>query len=261
MSFRFLSVCVLLLIAWMPAGSASPLRICADPVNLPFSNRAEQGFDNRIAVLVAHQLHREPVFVWTRNGRGFLREQFNRNVCDVLVGVPQKMRGVLTTVPYYRSAYVFATPTRNHREIASFSDPHLNGMRIGLQALEDNLSPPSLALIRTGHAAQLVGFNSYGVHGADIVRAVADGRVGTAVVWGPLAGYFVSRYHLPLKLKPVSPLIDVSGVPFAFSISMAVHTHDVELRDRLNEALRELKPAVSRTLAEYHVPTLTEETP
>lgn len=238
-------------------GVAAPLRICADPDNLPFSNRTALGFDNRIATVVAHNLHRQPVFIWARDGRGFMREQFNKGICDVLMGVPENMRGVLTTLPYYRSAYVFVTRNREH--IASFNDPHLNGEKIGLQALEDNLSPPSLALIRTGHAAQLVGFNSSGAHAPDIVRAVTDRRLGTAVVWGPLAGYWIAHDRLPLKLTPVSPLVDTSGVPFAFSICMAVHEHDEKLRDQLNAALANLRPAVARTLAAYNVPTLLED--
>jgi mxaJ protein len=259
MSLRCLSVCLLLVIASASVATAAPLRICADPDNLPFSNRAEKGLDNRIALLVAHQLHREPVFIWARNGRGFLRERFNKDACDVLIGVPEHLRGVLTTTPYYRSAYMFVTRRREHLEIASFDDPHLNGRRIGLQALEDNLAPPSLALIRTGHAAQLVGFNSFGAHAPDIVRAVADGRLGTAVVWGPLAGYFTARDHLPLKLMPVSPLVDSSGVPFAFSISMAVHKLDTNLRDQLNQSLADLKPAIGQILTRYNVPTLSQE--
>ncbi len=259
MSLRFLSACLVLsLVAAAPA-LAAPLRICADPDNLPFSNRAGQGFDNRIATLIATDLHRQPVFIWARNGRGFLRETFNRNACDVLMGVPEHLRGVLTTDPYYRSAYVFLTRSREHLQIASFDDPHLNGRRIGLQALEDNLSPPSLALIRTGHAAQLVGFNSFGSHAPDLMHAVADERLGTAVVWGPLAGYFTRRDHLPLKLTPVSPLVDTSGVPFAFSISMAVHKQDTGLRDQLNQSLIRVKPAITRVLAEYNVPILATE--
>jgi mxaJ protein len=241
------------------AAAATPLRFCADPDNLPFSNRNGRGFDNRIAVLVAHAMHREPVFVWARNGRGFLRERFNRDACDVLTGVPQQMRGVAATTAYYRSAYVFVTRAREHLRIASFDDPHLNGRKIGLQALDENLSPPSLALIRTGHAAQLVGINSYGRHGGDLVRAVAEGRLGTAVVWGPLAGYFTAQHHLPLKLTPVSPLTDVTGVPFAFSIAMAVHKQDAQLRDELNKALAQVRPGITKILAEYSVPTLPIE--
>ena len=258
MCLRSLSLVLAFAIASALA-AAAPLRICADPDNLPFSNRTAHGFDNRIAKLVAHELHREPTFVWVRNGRGFLREQFNKNVCDVLMGVPEKMGGVLTTDAYYRSAYVFVTRRQEHLDIASFNDPHLNGRKIGLQALEDNLSPPSLALIRTGHAAQLVGFNSFGAHGPDIVRAVADNRLGTAVVWGPLAGYWVARDRLPLKLTLVSPLVDTSGVPLAFSLCMAVHKRDTKLRDQLNVALSGLQPAIARVLAAYNVPTLAKE--
>jgi len=257
MCLRSLSF-VLLLIT--PAiGAAAPLRICADPDNLPFSSRTLRGFDNRIAVLTAHELHRKPAFVWTRNGRGFLRQRFNKDACDVLMGAPEKMRGVLTTIPYYRSEYVFVTRSREHLKIASFDDPRLNGRKIGLQALDDNLSPPSLALIRTGHVAQLVGINSSGAHGPDIVRAVADNRLGTAVVWGPLAGYWIAHDHLPLTVTPVSPLADASGVPFAFSISMAVHKRDLKLRDQLNEVLTKLSPTVARILTAYNVPTLAKE--
>jgi mxaJ protein len=259
MSLRSPSACLLLMLASVSVATATPLRFCADPDNLPFSNHAAQGFDNRIAMQVSHDLHRRPVFIWARNGRGFLRETFNKDKCDVLIGVPEHLRGVLTTTPYYRSSYMFVTRRREHLEIVSFDDPHLNGRKIGLQALEDNLAPPSLALIRTGHAAQLVGFNSSGTHAPDIVRAVANGHLGTAVVWGPLAGYFTARDHLALKLTPVSPLVDSSGVPFAFAISMSVHKHDVQLRDQLNVSLAKSKPAITRILAEYNVPTLTQE--
>lgn len=259
MSLRFLNVWVSLIFASGMMAHAVPLRICADPDNLPFSNRTAHGFDNRVATLVARDLHREPVFVWARNGRGFLREQFNKDACDVLMGVPQKMKGVLTTAPYYRSSYVFVNRRQENFKIASFSDPHLNGQRIGLQALEENLSPPSLALIRTGHAAQLVGFNSSGEHAPDIVRAVASRHLGTAVVWGPLAGYWIAHDRLPLKLAPVSPLVDASGVPFAFSISMAVHQKDVKLRDQLNSALSRQEPAIAQILAAYNVPMLPED--
>jgi len=258
MSLHSLSGVIILAIASASIMVAEPLRFCADPDNLPFSNRETRGFDNRIALVVARELHRKPEFVWVRNGRGFLRETFNRNACDVLLGVPEKMRGVLTTAPYYRSAYVFVT-RRDRFEIVSFSDPHLNGPKIGLQVLEDNLSPPSLALIRTGHAAQMVGYKSFGADGPRIFRAVVNGQIGAAIVWGPLAGYFIHLHHLPLKMKPVSPLADVSGVPFAFSISMAVHMRDARLRDQLNQALTKSEPSIDRILAEYSVPILPEE--
>jgi mxaJ protein len=239
------------------AAAAPPLRICADPDNLPFSNRAEQGFDNRIAILIAHTLGRTPQFIWARSRRGFLREEFERGACDVLMGAPVGMHGVASTDPYYRSTYVFVTPKREHVQIASFDDPHLKERRIGLQVLEENYAPPSLPLIREGHAAQLVGFNSFGTRNAEIVRAVADGRVGTAVVWGPIAGYFTRSQHLPLTLTPVSPSVDVSGVPFSYSLGIALHKQDAALRLALNAALRKSQTRIQGILAEYNVPTLS----
>jgi mxaJ protein len=252
---------LVVLLSLLPATAAipaRPLRICADPDNLPFSDRAGRGFDNRIAALVAHDLRRKPVFIAARSRRGFLREQFNKNACDVLTGVPSGMHGVATTRPYYRSTYVFVTPAREHLQIASFRDPHLNGRRIGLQILEEDFSPPSLPLIRNGHAAQLVGFESFGTGGGDIIRAVGDGRVGLAVVWGPVAGYFAARQPSPLSLTPVSPAVDPSGVPFAYSIALAVRRKDTALLDALNASLARIEPQIQKILAAYHVPMIPE---
>lgn len=237
------------------AYAAQPLRICADPDNLPFSNHSGLGFENRIAILVAHDLGRKPVFIWARSRRGFLRERFNKNLCDVLMGVPHSMKAVATTVPYYRSSYVFVTRRREHVEIASFSDPRLNGRRIGLQVLEEDFSPPSIPLIRSGHAAQLVGFESFGPEATEIVRAVAQQRVGVSVVWGPIAGYYAAAQHLPVTLTPVSPAVDSSGIPFQYSISMGVHKNDLELRDALNQSIERLRPQIDKVLNSAHVPT------
>lgn len=257
MCSRFLRLCsILVLLCGGAASAAKPLRICADPDDLPFSNRAGQGFDNRIAVLIAHDLGRKPVFVWSRSRRGFVREQFNKNACDVLMGVPLHMKAVAATAPYYRSSYVFVAPRREHLEIASFTDPHLNGRRIGLQILEENLSPPSIPLIRSGHAAQLVGFESFGPAAGNIVRAVANDHVGVAVVWGPVAGYFAAADHLPVTLTPVRPSMDSSGIPFAYSIAMGVHKGDVALRDALNASIARLQPRIARVLLQAHVPLL-----
>src|SRR5436305_12072873 len=119
MCSRFLKV-VLLVCTVAPISSAAPLRVCADPDNLPFSDRAGTGFENRIAVMIAKDLKRTPKFVWARSRRGFLREEFNQGACDMLMGVPQGMRGVATSVPYYRSSYVFVTPKKAHLQITRF---------------------------------------------------------------------------------------------------------------------------------------------
>jgi len=261
MCSRFLSAALALLFAAACAAHAQvpPLRVCADPDNLPFSSRGGLGFDNRIAVMIAHALGREPQFVWARSRRGFLREQFDKGACDVLTGVPQGMHGVATSKPYYRSTYVFVTPTRSHVQITRFDDPHLNSGRIGLQVLEEDYAPPSLPLIRNGHSAQFLGFEAFGTRSEDIVRAVVDGRVSCAVVWGPLAGYFVRRDHLPVTIAAVWPVVDSSGVPFAYSMTMAVHKGDTALREKIDRAIVHLQPQINALLDRYNVPRLPGE--
>lgn len=256
---RSLSLIALGLLLSAGAVAQAPLRFCADPDNLPFSNRAGQGFDQRIAALVAHDLNRKPVFVWTRSRRGFLREQFNKNACDVLLGVPEGMRGVAVTVPYYTSSYVFVTRAKEHLQLASFADPRLDGRRIGLQILEEDLAPPSVPLIRDGHAAQLVGFDSFGSHEGEVVRAVATGKVGVAVVWGPVAGYYATHSPAPLTLTPVHPLRDSSGIPFAYRIGLGIHKQDVALLRQVNASIAKLQAQIDHVLATYHVPLLASQ--
>jgi mxaJ protein len=247
---------LLLSLICMPLIAASPLRVCADPDNLPFSNRAGAGFDDRIVTLVAHDLHREIVFVWARPRRGFLREQFNKNACDVLLGVPVGLRGVAVTEPYYISSYAFVSPARKHFQITSFTDEHLNGQRIGLQILEEDLSPPSLPLIRSGHAGQIVGFESFGEREGDVVKAVADGRVGVAVVWGPVAGYFARNSRVPLIVTPVSRAYSFAGVPFTYSMGFGVHKQDRALLQELNDSIRRLQPKINQVLTAFAVPAV-----
>lgn len=259
MSLRFHSTLsiVLAVLGLLPgAARGSELRICADPDNLPFSNRAAAGFDDRIAVMIAHDLRREAVFVWARPRRGFLREQFNKGACDLLLGVPQGMRGVAVTTPYYTSSYVFVTPLRKKLTVASFSDQRLRGERIGLQILEEDLSPPSLPLIRAGYAASLVGFESFGDQEGEVVKAVADGRVGVAVVWGPVAGYFARRSRVPLSITPVPPSYRFSGIPFTYGIGFGVHPQDHVLLQQLNQAIQRVQPRIDQVLSRFAIPTV-----
>lgn len=232
----------------------APLRVCADPDDLPFSNASKAGFDNRIAQLLGNDLHRNVVFVWSRARRGFLRERFNQGACDMLMGVPAGMKSVRTTVPYYRSSYVFVTRRNDHLHFTRFDDPGIGRQRIGLQVLEEDFSPPSLPLIRAGHGAQLVGFDSFGSRGEQIVRAVADRTVGFSVVWGPLAGYYAARQRVPLTISAVKPSIDSSGIPFSFAISIAVHSDDTVLAESLNEAIKRHHDKIEAILLAYHVP-------
>jgi mxaJ protein len=235
---------------------ARELRVCADPENMPFSNMQQQGFENRIAGIVASDLGAHLSYVWQRMGRGFVREYLDKSQCDLVVGIPTNFRPLLTTTPYYRSTYVFVIPKREKLRAISFDSPELHGLKIAVQVLDENYTPPGTALARRGLQSGIVGFDTTGKSAESIIRAVAQHQVDMAVVWGPLAGYFAKRYDGALKLLPVEPEVDPPGLPFTFSISMGVRKGNTTLRNELEHVLAKRQRDIQRVLSEYAVPEL-----
>ena len=250
-----------LMIAGSAAGQSRELRVCADPDNMPFSNIQQRGFENRIAELVAADLGAHLTYVWQRMGRGFVREYLDKSQCDFVVGIPTNFRPLLTTRPYYRSTYVFVVPKREKLKSISFDSPELHGLKIAVQVLDENYTPPGTALARRGLQSEIVGFDTTGKSAESIIRAVAQHQVDMAVVWGPLAGYFAKRYDGELKLLPVEPQVDPPGLPFTFSISMGVRKGNIALRDELEHVLAERQQEIQKVLSEYGVPELPAGAP
>jgi mxaJ protein len=234
------------------------LRVCADPNNLPFSNAREEGFENRLAAMVAEHLDVDLEYVWWPQRRGFVRNTLQAGACDVVMGVPSGFERALTTRPYYRSTYMFVSRRARGLTLESLDDPRLRQLRIGVQMIGDDFSnsPPAHALSSRGIVQNVVGYSVLGDYArpnppAAIVEAVARGEVDTAIVWGPLAGYFAARSAEPLTLSPVKPLADLPALPFEFAISMAVRRGDEALRGRLDEYIRTHREAIERVLAAY----------
>jgi len=255
-SFRNTSAVLVLIIEVSAVSAARDLRVCADPDNLPFSNIKQQGFENRIAELVAQDLNAHLVYEWQRMGRGFVREYLNKSRCDVLIGIPSQFKPVLTTAPYYRSSYVFVTRRDHKIRPASLNDPSLHQMKIGIQVLEEDYTPPATALARRGMQSEIVGFETLGEDADSIIRAVVDRKVDTAIVWGPLAGYFAQKYGNALELTPVTPEVDPPGLPFTFTIAMGVRKGNIGLRDELDGVLRRRQREIETILRDYGVPQL-----
>jgi len=241
--------------------AARTLRVCADPNNLPFSNRAQQGFENRIADLLAKDLGARVEYTWWAQRRGFIRNTLNAESCDVVMGVPSSFDLALVSAPYYRSSYVFVSRRDSNLRIRSFDDSALRHARIGVQLVGDDgaNTPPVHALSARGIVGNLKGYTVYGDYSkpaptAAIIDAVARGDVDVAIVWGPTAGYFAKTERLPLTLTPVTPQIDLPFLPFVYDISLAVRRKDKALRDTLDSLLLRERPAIMKILDEYGIP-------
>jgi mxaJ protein len=254
---------LILLVLALPAGAAGrALRVCADPNNLPFSNARGEGFENRLAELLARDRGAALEYTWWAQRRGFVRNTLRAGECDVLVGAPVGYGPVLVTRPYYRSSYVFVS-RRDGLHPASLDDPVLRTARIGVQLIGDDFAntPPAHALSRRGIIRNVVGYTVYGDYREDspagrIVGAVARGEVDVALVWGPFAGYFARRQSVPLAIAPLAAEGDGPGIPFAFAIGMGVRKSDMALRDELDGFIERRRLEIDAILAEYGVPRL-----
>ncbi|HLG87355.1 MAG TPA: substrate-binding domain-containing protein [Alphaproteobacteria bacterium] len=260
MSRAIARLAVVLVLLSSPA-VARTLNVCADPNNLPFSNDRLQGFENKIVALLARDLGASVKYVWWAQRRGFARNTLKAGKCDLWPGVAVGIETMATTRPYYRSTYVFVTRRDHDLGIASFDDPRLRRLKIGVQMVGNDAmnTPPAHALARRGMTDNIRGYMLYGDYRnpnppSEIVNAVARGDVDVGVVWGPLAGYFAKRSRVPLMLTPVEPESDGPQWPMTFDIAMGVRRSDSDLKREIDRALVENRPAIDRILAAYGVP-------
>jgi len=245
------------------------LRVCADPNNLPFSDRSRRGFEDRILEVVARDLGARLEYTWWAQRRGFLRNTLKARRCDLVAGLPSGSDAALVTAPYYRSSYVFVQRRGGGRAggaapgVRSLDDPALRSLRVGVQIVGDDYanSPPAHALASRGIVDNVRGYLVYGDYrdvapAVSIVRAVERGEVDVALVWGPLAGWEAARSPVPLTVVPVEPQVDLPFLPLAFDVSMAVRRGDERLRRRVEAALRRHRGEIDAILDRYAVPQL-----
>ncbi|HEV8639600.1 MAG TPA: substrate-binding domain-containing protein [Methylomirabilota bacterium] len=243
------------------SNDAKPFRVCADPDNLPFSNQQQQGFENKIAELVARELGAPLSYYWWPHQRGLVRNTLRADQCDVLIGIPKGYDPVLWTKPYYRSAYVIAYHEKSGRQITTLDAPALRQLRIGVH----RNTPPEEALARRGILDNVVGYSLfYDPRGptserpSKLVTDLVVGTIDVAVAWGPLVGYFAKKLNVPLELVP---LTGDPGVPLAFDISMGVKKGDQALKTRLEDVLDRRRVDIRKVLEDYGVPLLPADAP
>lgn len=257
------ALCAVATIAWTECAMARELRVCADPNNLPFSNSAGAGLENRIIDLIAHDLNANVTYTWWAQRRGYVRKTLRAELCDLWPGVATGVEMLATTAPYYRSSYVFVTRVDHNLNIASLDDPRLRRLAVGVQMIgnDANNTPPAHALARRGIVQNVHGYSVFGDYArpnppAAIIDAVVHGDVDVAIVWGPLAGYFAALAPMPLRIVPVEPAPDSRIWPMAFDISMGLRKSDLALKQEIEQELEKRHSDIIAILAAYHVPLL-----
>jgi mxaJ protein len=244
------------------------LRVCADPAGLPFSNDRLEGFENRVAALLASDLGATLEYTWWPLRRGFLRNTLSAGRCDVVIGVPEGYggRGVTTTKPWYRSTYAFVSRKERHLEgLRSIDDPRLRTLRIGVPlAGDDGVNPPPLhALTRRGIIDGVRGFHLYAELGRTIpaaIEAVDDATIDVALLWGPVAGAGARKTRTELVVVPVREQRDAEE-QFEFAIAMGTRRSDESLARELDDFIVRRRAPLERILSESSVPVIAPMEP
>jgi quinoprotein dehydrogenase-associated probable ABC transporter substrate-binding protein len=254
-----LSICALLLGlsgAAMGAAPLASLRVCADPGNMPFSNNRGEGYEQKIAQVIAEAMGTNVLYYY-RPGieRGLTRQTLNSDNCDLMLDLPGDAEGVLSTAPLYRSTFVLASRTDRNLDFKNLDDPRLKTLKIGVyqtSAIREALDEHDVRNNTVVH---------YLSHDADTnpedepvyqVKQVVDGSLDIAAVWGPFAGYYKAMKHAPITVQPVNLMED--DVPMEFDMTLAVRTQKREFRDQIEAAVRQQKDKIHAILVEYGVP-------
>jgi quinoprotein dehydrogenase-associated probable ABC transporter substrate-binding protein len=234
------------------------LRVCADPRNLPYSSEAGDGFENKIAMLLARKLGKELAYEFYPGSIGFVRNTLNARRCDVIMGMPQGDDIAQVTNPYYRTAYaIVSKPGTDLEVIDDLADPRLKGKRIGIIAG----TPPATNLAVNGLLGNVKSYplvidTRYDNPASAMIEDLKKNRIDVALLWGPMAGYLVKHSKAPLIVTVL--LREVSGPRMVYRIGMGVRPSDQNWKRQLNKFIAENLAEITQILVSYGVPLLDE---
>ena len=238
--------------------SQTELRVCADPHNLPFSNQQGEGFENKIAALVAHDLGLTLSYTWFPDSQGFVRATLMKHRCDVVMGTVAGVEDMATTDAYYHTAYVMLTRQSDNITTDKVSDWKIAGRRFGIVAG----TPPTNLVVDHNLMDQtaiypLMVDTRVDAPGHRMVTDVGAGRVDVGLLWGPIAGYYQATDKLPLRLTFLDP--EGAKVRLDYHIAMGVRQGDVDFRRRLNGVIARERPQILAILQADNIPLLDEQ--
>jgi quinoprotein dehydrogenase-associated probable ABC transporter substrate-binding protein len=234
------------------------LRVCADPNNMPFSTDKGEGFENKLAELLANKFGKGLSYSWYPQATGFVRNTLAAHKCDVIMGIPQGDDLVQVTNPYYRTAYALVFKQGHGlQDVDTLGDPRLKGKRIGIVAG----TPPGNNMAANGLMANakpypLVIDTRVDSSAAAMMHDLAAGEIDVGILWGPMAGYYARHATLAVTVVPL--VKETTGPRLAYRIAMGVRYADQEWKRQLNRTIQDNQPAINRLLLSFGVPLLDD---
>jgi quinoprotein dehydrogenase-associated probable ABC transporter substrate-binding protein len=236
------------------------LRVCADPSDMPFTDQSLGGFENKLADLVAAKTGRKSVaYTWFPSVTGFVRNTLRANRCDIIMGYAQGDDLVQNTNAYYRSAYVLVVPKNGPLAgVETIEDPKLAGRKIGVvEGTPPTANMAAVQLMRTAKTYPLmVDSRSEPSMGEVMIKDMLNGTIDAAILWGPMAGYYVRESKADLAIVPL--VKETAGSRMTYRITMGVRPSDQEWKRTLNKVIKDNQKEINNILLSYNVPLLDE---
>ena len=233
------------------------LRVCSDPHNMPLSNEQGEGFENKLAELLAEKLGKRLAYTWYPAAPGFVRNTLSAHKCDVMMGVPQGDDLVQVTNPYYRTAYALVFNGHDLDGVHTLSDPRLKGKRIGVVAA----TPPRNNMAANGLMAKakpypLVVDTRVDSSAQSMMHDLAAGDIDAGILWGPMAGYYARQASPPATVVPL--VKERAGPRLVYRMAMGVRYSDQEWKRQLNRTIQENQGPINKVLLSFGVPLLDD---
>jgi quinoprotein dehydrogenase-associated probable ABC transporter substrate-binding protein len=234
------------------------LKVCADPNDLPFSSEQKQGFENKIAELMANALGVKVEYTWFPQIIGFARNTLQAHRCDLVVGTVAGDDIMQTTNPYYFTTYVMVYRSDKGLALDGVADPRLASLRLGVVST----TPPSDLLVRhdlMSHAKPYPLTVDTRVQSPthQMIQDVVNRTIDVGFLWGPIAGYYKKHDKLPLTLVPLKE--EPGAARMKYHIAMGVRANEPEWRRRVNATILKQQLAITAILRDYGIPLLNEK--
>lgn len=266
--FLFITVASAALLALAPADGyaqtseavdRAALRVCSDPNNLPFSNEAGEGFENKIAELFAAELGVPVRYTWYPNTIGFIRNTLRQRKCDLVMAAPTASELLQNSNPYYRSTHALVFAKNSGLTASSLGDPVMKSLKIGVVAGTPGASLiAKYGLFEQMRPYQLLVDTRYESATSQMADDIAAGELDVGILWGPIAGYHVKTHKPALVMVPLDPKTE-EGVRIDFRIHMGLRYNEPEWKLQLNELIRKKQNEIDAILRDYGVPLLDNQ--
>ncbi len=229
-------------------------KVCADPENMPFSNNKQEGFEDKIAQLLAQDLGKKLTFTYAYSRQGFFRNTLGANRCDVVIGTTSDSDNMRTSKPYYRAGHVFVWRKASNYNITDWTSPDL---RKGFIGVIDH-SPATIPMNDNNLIANARPYRiqrDLNLPSSFMIDDLAKGDIDIAIAWGPIGGYFAKQSKVPMMVAPIPEYEteNAKGKEY-WNISVGVRKKDKERMATIQAALDRNQAKIIKILDDFGIP-------